>query len=93
MSVAVETVRTVEMPTRLVHGPGAIYRLGEHVRELGVKRPCLVTDGGVVYAGLVDRALETLHEIADTDMDKTPERSAERARADQRGTGVEVRHD
>ena len=61
MSVAVETVRTVEMPTRLVHGPGAIYRLGEHVRELGVKRPCLVTDGGVVYAGLVDRALETLH--------------------------------
>jgi choline dehydrogenase len=61
MSVAVETVRTVEMPTRMVHGPGAIYRLGEHVRELGVERPFLVTDGGVVYAGLADRALETLH--------------------------------
>ena len=60
MSIQVETVRTVEVPTRMVHGPGAIFRLGELVRELGVKRPFLATDGGVVSAGLADRALESL---------------------------------
>ena len=52
MSVEVETVRTVEVPTRMVHGPGAIGRLGEIVEVLGVRRPLLVTDGGVVGAGL-----------------------------------------
>ena len=48
MSVEVETVRTVEVPTRLVHGLGAISRLDEHLKELGVKRPLLVNDKGVV---------------------------------------------
>ena len=60
MSVEVETVRSVEVPTRIVHGPGAIARLGELVRELGVERPFLVTDKGVAAAGLVERALERL---------------------------------
>src|SRR5215213_8207307 len=60
MSVEVETVRTVEVPTRMVHGPGAIDRLGEIVGELGVRRPLLVTDGGVVAAGLAEIALERL---------------------------------
>jgi choline dehydrogenase len=60
MSVNVETVRTVEVPTRMVHGPGAIGRLGEFVRGLGVEYPFLVTDRGVVSAGLADRALESL---------------------------------
>src|SRR5829696_3955626 len=60
MSVEVETVRTVEIPTRMVHGPGAIRRLGEIVEELGVRRPLLVTDGGVVAAGLAEMALERL---------------------------------
>ena len=58
MSVDIDTVRSVEVPTRIVHGPGAIRRLGELVRELGVERPLLVTDKGVVGAGLADRALE-----------------------------------
>ena len=60
MSVKVETVRTVEVPTRMVHGTGAISSLGELVRELGVKRPFLLTDRGVVSAGLADLALESL---------------------------------
>ncbi len=60
MSVEVETVRTVEVPTRLVHGPGAISRLGELVGEMGAQRPFLVTDKGVVSAGLLDQALEHL---------------------------------
>jgi choline dehydrogenase len=60
VSVEVETVRTVEVPTRMVHGPGSIGRLGEVVEELGVRRPLLVTDGGVVAAGLAQKAVEYL---------------------------------
>jgi choline dehydrogenase len=60
MSIEVDTVRTVEVPTRLVHGLGAISRLDEHLKELGVKRPLVVTDKGVVSAGLADEALEHL---------------------------------
>jgi choline dehydrogenase len=56
----VETVREVEVPTRIVHGPGSIGRLAEIVAQLGVERPLLVTDRGVEAAGLVARALEVL---------------------------------
>lgn len=64
MAVDVEAIRTVEMPTRLVHGPGAIGRLGELVEGLGVKRPLVVTDAGVHAAGLADRALAQLGDAA-----------------------------
>ena len=60
MSVEVETVRTVEVPTRIVHGEGAIGRLGKIVEELGVRHPLLVTDAGVAAAGLAERAVEQL---------------------------------
>jgi choline dehydrogenase len=60
MGVQVETVRSVEVPTRIVHGAGSIARLGELVAELGVRRPLLVTDPGVAAAGLAERALEHL---------------------------------
>ena len=60
MPVEIDIVRAVEVPTRLVHGPGAIARLGETLRELSVTRPLLVTDPGVAAAGLADRALEHL---------------------------------
>jgi choline dehydrogenase len=53
-------VRTVEVPTRFVHGAGAIARLGELIAELGVTRPMLVTDKGVVAAGLAETALAHL---------------------------------
>ncbi|MFY9579354.1 MAG: iron-containing alcohol dehydrogenase [Gaiellaceae bacterium] len=62
MSVELETVRTVDVPTRIVHGPGAIARLGELLAELGVERPFLVTDKGVVGAGLAQTALGQLQD-------------------------------
>ena len=46
--------------TRLVFGCGVVARLGELVRELGGTRVLLVTDGGIVAAGHVGRALEAL---------------------------------
>lgn len=57
MSVDVDPVRTIDIPTRLVHGPGALARLGEVLAELGVTRPLVVTDPGVVDAGLAASAL------------------------------------
>jgi choline dehydrogenase len=60
VSVEVETVRTVEVPTRLVHGAGAIARVGELAKQLGITRPLLVTDKGVVAAGLADATLAHL---------------------------------
>jgi choline dehydrogenase len=60
MVVEVDAVRTVDVPTRLVHGPGALARLGAALADLGVTRPMLVTDPGVVAAGLAERALANL---------------------------------
>jgi choline dehydrogenase len=60
MTVEVDMVRSVEVPTRIVHGPGALARLSETLSELGVTRPLLVTDPGVAAAGLVERALDHL---------------------------------
>ena len=60
MSVEVAAVRSVEVPTRIVHGAGAVARVGELVAELGVTRPLLVTDKGVVAAGLADATLAHL---------------------------------
>jgi choline dehydrogenase len=56
MGVQVEAVRAVEVPTRIVHGLGAIDRLGELVAGLGVRRPLLVTDPGLAAAGLAAAA-------------------------------------
>jgi choline dehydrogenase len=64
MSIQVDTVRSVDVPTRIVHGPGAIERLGELVSGLGIRRPLLVTDRGVEAAGLAARALEHLPDAA-----------------------------
>ena len=62
MSIEVETVRSVDVPTRIVHGPGGLSRLGDLVRELGVTRPLLVTDQGVVAAGLAEAGLRHLED-------------------------------
>ncbi len=42
-------------PTRVVLGPGALGRLPAHLARLGVSRPLVVTDAGVVKAGLAAR--------------------------------------
>jgi len=60
MAVEIDTIRFVEVPTRLVHGTGALSRLGDVLGELGVTHPLLVTDPGVAAAGLAERALEQL---------------------------------
>jgi len=46
--------------TRLVFGNGTLGRLGGLAREIGAQRVLLVTDRGIVSAGHVARALESL---------------------------------
>jgi choline dehydrogenase len=53
-------VRTFEIPTVMKHGLGAVKSLADEARDLGMKRPIIVTDAGVVGAGLLDRALTPL---------------------------------
>ena len=50
--VEVSPVRTYETPTRLVHGIGALSTLGQEARALGITRPLLATDQGIVKAGI-----------------------------------------
>lgn len=53
-------LRSFEVPTVVKHAPGAITCLADEVRALGSKRPMLVTDKGLVAAGLVDEATRSL---------------------------------
>lgn len=50
------TVRSFVIPTVMKHGLGAIQTLADEARALGLKRPLIVTDSGIVKAGLLDRA-------------------------------------
>ncbi|MCE9667536.1 iron-containing alcohol dehydrogenase [Myxococcus stipitatus] len=54
--------RVTEMawPTRIVFGAGALQRLPAQARRLKMQRPLLVTDAGVVKAGLATRVLEVM---------------------------------
>jgi alcohol dehydrogenase class IV len=54
--------RITEMswPTKVVFGAGALQRLPAQVSRLGMKRPLVVTDAGVVKAGLAQRLYEVL---------------------------------
>ncbi|MCI0572173.1 MAG: iron-containing alcohol dehydrogenase [Myxococcaceae bacterium] len=54
--------RVTEMawPTRIVFGAGALQRLPAHVARLRMRKPLLVTDTGVVRAGLASRVQDSL---------------------------------
>lgn len=51
-----------QLRTRLVHGPGALSRLGEMAKSLGGKRALLVTDPGILAAGHAGRGESYLRE-------------------------------
>jgi choline dehydrogenase len=53
-------LRSFEVPTVVKHAPGAISCLADEIKTLGSKRPLLVTDKGLVNAGLVDEATNVL---------------------------------
>jgi 4-hydroxybutyrate dehydrogenase len=48
-------IAIMSWPTRVLLGPGALARLGEEVARLGMRRPLVVTDPGVVRAGIAGK--------------------------------------
>ena len=48
------------LPPRIEFGEGAIQNLGEHVKGLGSKKPLLVSDAGVINAGILAKAIDAL---------------------------------
>jgi alcohol dehydrogenase class IV len=53
-------IAELSWPTRVVLGPGALARLPAQLARLGVARPLVVTDPGVVKAGLAARVYDLL---------------------------------
>lgn len=53
-------LRSFEIPTVMKHGLGALAHLADEVKGLGARRPLLVTDKGLVAAGIVDEAAKVL---------------------------------
>jgi choline dehydrogenase len=56
-------IRSFEIPTVMKHGLGAINALADEAKALGMKRPLIVTDPGVVKAGLLDRTIKPLQAV------------------------------
>src|SRR2546422_11652000 len=57
--LAAPDVFTFHTPTKVLHGRGAIARLGDEVAT-ECRRPLLVTDPGIVASGLHRRAIDSL---------------------------------
>lgn len=58
---------------------GALALLPEELAALGLKRPLLVTDPGIVQAGILDRVLDVLRPLKPIVFDQTPENPDEGA--------------
>ncbi len=54
------SIRSFSIPTVMKHGIGAVGGLADEARALGMRRPLLVTDPGIVRAGLLERAIAPL---------------------------------
>jgi len=66
--------------TRIQFDFGALALLGEEMALLGVSRPLIVTDRGLVHAGAVERLLAALPDAtAATIFDSTPQNPTEKA--------------
>jgi alcohol dehydrogenase class IV len=68
---------TIAYMTEVVFGAGAVHELGAALTRLAVRRPLVVTDGGLVRVGLVARVVAGLG--APTVFDATPANPTEAA--------------
>lgn len=49
-----------ELPTRIEYGIGVVHQVGEEFKKLGINKVLIVTDKGIMKAGLVDRTVVSL---------------------------------
>lgn len=57
-------VSVFSFPTRIIFGAGALNQLGGEMARVGMQRPLLVTDRGVVQAGLVERVTTAVKRVS-----------------------------
>ncbi len=55
-------IREFQCTTKAKHGVGALKSLPDSIRELGAKKPLIVTDPGVVKAGILEKVTQVLKE-------------------------------
>lgn len=82
------------LPTRINFGPGAAGQLTDELEALGAQKVLIVTDGGIVKAGLLDKITRPLKGSVEFDVydgvEANPkDRNAEEAAALARQTGAD----
>ena len=50
------------LPTRIIYGEGSIKKLPDEIRKLNNKKPLLVTDKGIITAGIAEKISDVLEE-------------------------------
>ena len=70
---------TIQYLTHIEFGSGAVELLPRALQDLGIRRPLLVTDAGLVRAGILDRVLDLLPGPVPTVFDETPANPTEAA--------------
>ncbi|HUQ90637.1 MAG TPA: iron-containing alcohol dehydrogenase [Bryobacteraceae bacterium] len=66
-------ISTFSFPTRILFGPGAIERLPKEMEQRGMKRPLLVTDGGLAATAVFARVRKLVPEgVVFTKVDANP---------------------
>ncbi len=58
--VPIDRIIEMSFPTKVVLGPGALQRTPAQAQRLAMKRPLVVTDAGVVKAGLAEKLFAVL---------------------------------
>ncbi len=69
----------IQYITQIQFDFGAIRLLAQECQRTGITKPLIVTDGGVVAAGILQKALDALGSIPSTVFDKTPSNPTEAA--------------
>jgi alcohol dehydrogenase class IV len=60
IDMPVDRITEMSYPTKVVFGPGALGRVPAQVERLKMKRPLVMTDAGVVKAGLAQKLYDVL---------------------------------
>ncbi len=70
---------TILYLTSIIIESGALNQLATECQKLGIQKPLLVTDAGIKNAGILDKALFQIKDLAVTVFDQTPSNPTESA--------------
>jgi alcohol dehydrogenase len=61
--MGMEKTYAICLPSNLLFGVGAVEKVGEKAKELGKSKALIITDKGIVGAGLLERVLTPLEQV------------------------------